>query len=168
MVRVFSNCEQVTLYLNDSLISTNQPLVNQFSDQLTYPPFEFDIDHFEPGTLRAQGLINGELVAEDRIGTPGEPYGIRLKVDSLSSSYQEENDLLFVYAEITDRDGNIIPTAFNEVTFDIAGNAELIGENPVKAEAGIASILIRLNEGTTGIAISADSEHLASSSTTLR
>jgi len=69
--------------------------------------------------------------------------------------------MVFVYAKITDANGTIIPTATNEVTFSLAeGNAELIGENPVKAEAGIATIILKTPHFNKPISITASSTNL--------
>jgi len=47
--------------------------------------------------------------------------------------------------EITDANGTVVPSATNEIYFNLKGAGELIGENPVKAEAGIASVLFKGN-----------------------
>lgn len=142
-IRVFSNCEKVRLYLNDSLIAVKGTNVNELSDQLAYPPFEFKMKEFKPGTLKAQGLIAEQVVGIDSVCTAGEPYGLRIRIDSLSSNHYDDNDLLLIYAEIIDKQGTMVPTASNLVNFDSIGNGKLIGENPIKAEAGIATILFR-------------------------
>ncbi len=142
-IRVFSNCEQVDLWLNDSLIAMQTPTIKQFSDQLPHPPFEFVVNHFEPGKLTARGFINGNMVAMDNVYTPGNPNALRLSIDALGGGKEELNDIIFVYAEVIDSAGTLVPNSTNKVQFELSGKGELIGVNPVNAEAGIASILFK-------------------------
>jgi beta-galactosidase len=144
-VTVFSNCDEVALYLNGKLISKQKPSKDKTTDALNHPPFVFSLGKYTPGTLKAEGFINGKKVMEDIVKTPGKPAKIELAYDLSSKAINPDfPDVVFVYAKITDASGTIIPDAKNQVKFELEGsNAELIGENPVKAEAGIATILLR-------------------------
>ncbi|KAB1153704.1 glycoside hydrolase family 2 TIM barrel-domain containing protein [Flavobacterium luteum] len=161
-VTVYSNCEEVALYLNDVLVDKQKPSINANSDELKHPPFLFNLDRFIPGTLRAEGFINGEKVISNFIKTPKSQSKIELVYDISSKPINPDApDMIFVYAKITDQSGTIIPTATNEVTFSLLeGNAELIGENPVKAEAGIATIILKTKNLKKPIKVMAKSEHL--------
>ena len=161
-ITVYSNCEEVALYLNDVLVAKQKPLINDNSDKLNHPPFLFNLDKFIPGTLRAEGFINGKKVISNVVKSPESPSKIELVYD-ISGKPINTNapDMIFVYAKITDANGTVIPTATNEVTFSIAeGNAELIGENPIKAEAGIATIVLKTKDLKKPIKILAKSENL--------
>ena len=59
-IRVFSNAEEVELWLNGTLIAKQTPSENKFSTQLPHPPFEFSLNKFEPGQLVAKALIGGK------------------------------------------------------------------------------------------------------------
>lgn len=144
-VTVYSNCEEVALYLNDVLVSKEKPLINENSDALQHPPFVFKLAQFIPGTLRAEGFIKGEKKVSNVVKTPEVAMKIQLSFDDSSKAINPNApDVVFVYAKITDINGTVIPTATNEITFAISGeNAQLIGENPVKAEAGVASIVLK-------------------------
>ena len=161
-VTVYSNCDEVRLYLNDVLVAKQKPLVNENSDKLKHPPFIFKLDKFVQGTLRADGFVNGKKVVSNVVKTPEKPSKIELIYDSSSKPINTNlSDMVFVYAKITDANGTIIPTATNEVMFNLAGsNAEIIGENPVKAEAGIATIILKTNHFNRPITITASSENL--------
>ncbi|TRX21220.1 glycoside hydrolase family 2 protein [Flavobacterium franklandianum] len=161
-VTVYSNCDEVAMYLNDVLIAKEKPAINTNSDQLIHPPFIFKLDKFIPGTLRAEGYINGEKVVSNSVKTPEKPTKIELTYD-ISSKKINPNypDMVFVYAKITDANGTVIPTATDEVTFSLTeGNAELIGENPVKAEAGIATIILKTTHFKKPISIIATGANL--------
>lgn len=144
-ITVYSNCDEVALYLNSVLISKEKPVINANSDRLEHAPFIFKVKEFKAGTLRAEGFIKGKKVAENNVKTPEAAAKVKLSYD-LSSKTINPNfpDMVFVYAKITDANGTVIPTATNEVTFTLSeGNAVLIGQNPIKAEAGIATIVLK-------------------------
>jgi beta-galactosidase len=161
-VTVYSNCDAVALYLNDVLVAKQKPLVNGNSDKLNHPPFIFNLDKFVSGTLRAEGFINGEKVISNFVKTPESASKIQLSYDISSKPINPDSpDMIFVYAKITDANGTIIPTATNQVTFSLLeGNAELIGENPVKAEAGIATIILKTTRFKNPLSIIATGANL--------
>jgi beta-galactosidase len=68
--------------------------------------------------------------------------------------------VVFVYASVVDENGTVVPDAKNEIHFEIKGNAELIGQNPISAEAGIATILLRAEEEPGTVTIIAANEEL--------
>jgi beta-galactosidase len=144
-VTVYSNCEEVALYLNNVLIAKQKPLVNESSNALQHPPFVFNLDKYGAGTLRAEGYISGKKVTENTVRSPGKAEKIELSYDlSKVALNKNKPDIVFVYAKITDKNGTLVPDATNVVSFSlIGGDAEIIGQNPVKAEAGIATILLR-------------------------
>jgi beta-galactosidase len=87
--------------------------------------------------------------------SPGEAASIHVEIDESGIPLSEnETDLVFVYANVIDKNNTVLPYFNQAVTFVIEGG-ELIGENPVKAEAGIASILLKVKKGTQKIEIHA-------------
>src|SRR5208283_5729839 len=54
-VRVFSNCEEVALYLNGRLVERHRLDTSRVSTNLKHAPFTFKPDRFQPGTLPAVG-----------------------------------------------------------------------------------------------------------------
>ena len=161
-VTVYSNCDEVAFYLNEVLVAKQKPSVNENSGNLNHPPFVFKLDKFVPGTLRAEGFINGEKVVSNVVKTPEKPSKIELTYDISSKPINPDfPDMVFVYAKITDANGTIIPTANNEVTFTLTvGNAELIGGNLVKSEAGIATIILKTTHFRKPIALKATGSNL--------
>ena len=161
-VTVFSNAEEVKLYLNDSLIGRQTPTVNELSNHLSQAPFIFHIDAFEAGTLMAVAFIDGKEVGLDRVSTATNPDGMDIEVDFAGIPIATDHmDVFFARVKILDHE-SLVSTAQNEVTFEIikGKNVELIGENPVKAEAGIASILVRTTSFHDEIHIQATSPGL--------
>jgi beta-galactosidase len=144
-VTIFGNVEEVALYVNDSLIGRQKPTVNSFSEHLNHPPFHFQVSKFVPGTLKAVGYANNKEVAFHQVFTPGIPNGMNVDIATEGIPISKDQmDIVFVRAFVTS-DETLVPTAEEEFTFKIikGKNATLIGENPVKSEAGIASILLK-------------------------
>jgi beta-galactosidase len=160
-VRVFSNCEEVELILNGKSLAKQQPGDDEYSTHLTHPPFIFNVTSFQPGTLTAVGYIGKKKVSEHKILTAGEPVSIRLRADlSGKDLAAAQNDVVFVYAEITDSKGVIVPTATNTIDFSATGDGKIVGLKNVKTEAGIATVLVMAGAKASEIIISAESPGL--------
>jgi beta-galactosidase len=143
-VRVFSNCEEVALYLNGKLIEKRRPDNSRTSTNLRHPPFTFKLDQFEPGTLLAIGYIGGREVARVERRTPGEIDKLKLQFDLSGKPFAPESkDAIFCHANLEDKNGTIVPTASAPVSFGAMGEAKLIGNNPVVNEAGTGTILLQ-------------------------
>ncbi|MGQ1889611.1 glycoside hydrolase family 2 protein [Thermophagus sp. OGC60D27] len=160
-VKVYSNCEEVELLVNGRSLGKQKPDSNRISTHLNHPPFTFHLKAFEPGELTAKGYVEDRMVASAVQRTPGEAANLKVWIDESGKPLQKEvNDVVFLYAAVTDKDGTIVPDATQSVTFKVDGDAELIGNNPVNAEAGIASILLRAGDLGGHLAISASSKGL--------
>ncbi|MFA7273803.1 MAG: glycoside hydrolase family 2 TIM barrel-domain containing protein [Crocinitomicaceae bacterium] len=148
VVTVFSNCDEVGLYLNNQLVTTKSVERNKDNDQLNHPPFLFELEKFVPGELKAVGKVNGMEIKTAIVRTAGSAAKIGLEYDLSSVEISKENpDIVFVYAKILDENGTLVTNSNALVTFELDGkNAALIGENPVQAEAGIATILLRTED----------------------
>ena len=132
------------LFRNDTLIAVQGPDTDSNAVNLHHPPFTFILPDYLPGTLKATPLRNGKETASHSVTTPGGPAIIRLSADFSNKPLRADNsDVIFVYATVTDSAGNQVHTSDAMVEFTVRGNASLIGDNPAKAEDGIASILLR-------------------------
>jgi len=116
-VAVYSRCESVRLELNGKVIG-EKPV--SAATKLTA---KFDVP-YQPGELRAIGLINGKEVATMTLKTAGEPKEIRLIADR-PKIRADRNDLSYVTVEVVDRLGAVIPTAEVPIRFTITGAGEL-------------------------------------------
>jgi hypothetical protein len=147
-VRVFSNCEEVSLSLEDRLLERRQPDRDRTSMRLAHPPFTFRTSGFSPGRLEAVGFLGGRAVARHVVRTPGAIERLTLGLD-LSGRAMEarRRDLLFCHAALRDGQDTVVPDAWENVAFGAIGDAALIGRNPYSSEAGMASILVESRPG---------------------
>lgn len=68
----------------------------------------------------------GEIIATDTVVTAGNPAQIGLTADK-SVIDADGYSLSYITVEIQDADGNVMPTAMNEVNFRISGNGTIVG-----------------------------------------
>ncbi len=142
-VRVFSNCEEVALYLNGRLVERRRPDVSRVSTHLKHAPFTFKPDRFQPGKLEAVGYIGGREATRFVRYTPGEPDGLTLEFDLSGRAFADgARDMTFCHASLKDKIGTLIPTARAPVFFGATGPAQLVGANPIMSEAGTATTLV--------------------------
>ena len=144
VVKIYSNCEEVALLLNGTLVSRQRPDTDVYSTNLKHPPFTFHVAGFQPGTLTAIGYIHDEKAVEQQRKTPGAPAAILLRVDKSGRGLSAgQNDVAFVYADIVDSNGTIIPGAKDVLKFSLTGDAEILSPDAIAAEAGTATLLVR-------------------------
>jgi beta-galactosidase len=116
-VEVYSNAEQVELFLNNrSLGSKARP-----SDDA---PRNWKVP-FEPGTLRAVGRVGGKVVATHELKTAGKPARIVLSTDKLSLAHAWD-DVVYVEALVVDANGVVVPNASNLITFKASGPGRVV------------------------------------------
>ncbi len=155
-VRVFSNADEVELWLNGKLISRNKPSTDKYSTLLAHPPFEFAVERFQAGQLLAKAYIKDKLVAQHQVGTPQKPATIKLSIDESGKSPTiGVKDVVFVYAQLLDKQGNNVPVNGETIEFEAQGDIEILRTSSALTEQGKAAILIRIGKSLTGAAIKA-------------
>ncbi len=160
-VTVYSNCQRVRLYLNDVWIEERSP---DTGTNLPHPPFTFSGLTWSSGVLRAEGLINGQVVAQHQVRTPGTARSLSPAFDTTDVP-ANGSELVFVYVSILDANGTLVPTASSTmVTLSVSGPAELVSPASIRAEAGIATGLIRVLETPGLITVTASASGLISGS----
>jgi beta-galactosidase len=180
VVTVFSNCEQVRLFQNGKIVATQSPDAGY---HLPHPPFTFNVGEFsrtrsmlfangvapagtEIGELRAEGLREGRVVATHLLHSPGVPDHIELKLDTCGRDPIADGvDWVRAYALICDARGTTYPYGDDLITFSVSGHGALVGDesigaNPVRAEAGIATGLIRTVKSSGLVTVHASSPGL--------
>jgi beta-galactosidase len=182
-VVVYSNCEEVDLYINGKLIKKQHPDSGPDTDygdyekggnpfdggnctHLTHPPSTFKNIRWKTGEVKAVGLIMGKKVTEQTVKTPLAATKLKLIADTQGKPLIADGaDVIFVHAQITDEHGTIM-CLDNQTTvhFSISNNGKIIGPATVKARGGIASILVRANNQAGTITINAEAKKLKGTS----
>jgi len=162
-VKVYSNCDEVKLYLNDRLLGVQKPDVNNISNNLKHPPFTFKISSFEAGNLKAVGFINGKEVSEHTVKTPLKPTRLKVWLDESGKQPQSGvNDVLFLYIAAVDDNGTINPDFNDTIDLKIDGEIEIMNVEKIQAEAGIATALIKIGNTKGESKVSASTSQLSS------
>lgn len=111
-VQVYSNCEEVELFLNGKSLGAKSLPANA-------APRTWKVT-FERGSLKAVGKNKGAVVATEELHTAGEPSKIILSIDKTKLE-NNWDDVAFVKASVVDEKGIKIMRADNLVTFKING-----------------------------------------------
>jgi beta-galactosidase len=138
-VRVYSNCDEVELFLNGrSLGRQNMPPLSHLDWSVP----------FKPGTLLARGY-NGEAeVISCTVETAGSPAALRLVPDR-TLIRADGRDVSVVTVQVEDKKGRIMPYADDEILFDIKGPGKIIGVgngNPSSHEADQFTDFIKIEK----------------------
>ena len=168
-VEVYSNCEEVELFLDDKSLGKKTKLAND-------GPRNWMVD-FEAGTIKAvctsfrgtETSVNPSLPFFE-LKTAGKPAKILLTVDK-SKLTNDWNDVVFVTATVVDANGVSIPDAENMIRFNASGagfiaavdSADNTDHDPFqsqqrKAYQGRCIAYIKTNKvsGAIGVTASAD------------
>src|SRR3984957_10975681 len=139
-VTCYTNCDEVELFQDGKSRGVRGyafPRPGMISKWGTYPPrakalqttadlhLSWDVP-YAPGSLKAVGRRNGEIVTTAEVRTTGDPVAIRLSADR-SRINTTRRDLAHVTAEVTDAAGDVVPTSNDLLTFSMQGNGRIIG-----------------------------------------
>jgi beta-galactosidase len=168
---VFSNCEEVELYINDKFVKRQMPNRVDFPS-LPHPPFEFSmkecgINYMEVrvnnASITAIGLIDGKEVARHTLRPYGKPHKLILSCDD-NEIMADGADCTRVVISVVDENGSILPYANIPVSFEIEGEGKLIGENPLTLEAGRGAVYVKSTRKPGEIILKAKSHYVAEES----
>lgn len=116
-VVAYSNYDEVELFLN------KKSLGKKVMDKNSH--IEWDV-RYAPGTLMAIGYKNGKQSKVVTVETTGNPDKIEL-VPHKTLVRADGEDVVVVTVRINDNKKRLVPTAENEVNFEIEGPAKIIG-----------------------------------------
>lgn len=149
-VTCFTNCDTVELFLNGGSLGVKGyefPRLGMEGKWGNLPDrakvlrttgdlhLSWDV-LYEPGTLKAVGTAGGKIVATAEIFTTQQPASIGLSADR-ESIVADQHDVAHVTVQILDDQGRVVPTADNEITFEVEGAGSLLGTdngNPASHE----------------------------------
>ena len=131
-MRCYGNCDRVELFLNGENYGVREMVPSS--------RVKWDVK-WKPGVLLAKCYKGDEVVATKKVETTGKPASVVLLPDRTTINANGE-DVSLVAVKIVDSEGRTVPTADNEVAFEIDGPGKIIGVgngNPGSLEPDKAS-----------------------------
>ncbi len=129
-VSVFTNCEEVELFLNNKSLGINN--MADFRNRT----ISWKVP-FESGRLKAVARISGKDIASYELNTTGIPVRIAIKSDVIQLK-GDRQDMANVFVSLSDKAGNTVYSAENEVTCEVSGPVRILGmedSNPRNIES---------------------------------
>lgn len=146
-VSVFTNCEEITLYLNGKKLETKR--VERFDAP------QFNVI-FEPGVLSVEGVRGGKIL-KDELVTPGRTASI---AQSLELEAKTADDIAIYQLDARDENGNPCPLADEELEVTVQGgklvglgNGDPASREPEQPERREISRRVRSFSSTKGLYI---------------
>lgn len=118
-VNVFSNCEEVELYLNDKSLGTKKMADFQNRSITWEVPFE-------RGTLKAVAMSGGKQLATHVLKTTGPVVSVKAESDAKDLK-AAKGDIAHIFVTLCDGGGNVVYNAENEITCEVSGPVKILG-----------------------------------------
>jgi len=116
-VNVFSNCEQVEMFLNiKSLGKQTMPINGHLEWKVIY----------QPGILMAKGYKSEKEILTNKVQTTGDVATLQLSADRNTINADGE-DVSIITVQVNDKNGLSVPTADNQISFTLDGPGKIIG-----------------------------------------
>ena len=157
---VCSNCDHLKFYVGAKLLAEADPDRAEFK-HLKYPPFSADLSNCREGwgDLRIEGYIAGKLVITRILSGRGVDRKFALLPDDTTLA-ADGADTTRVVLRVTDEFDAIRPFANDAIRFELAGPAEMIGDNPFALVGGTGAIWVRALEMAGKARLTAFHSHL--------
>lgn len=137
-VRIYSNAASVELFMNDQSLGEKSFARKTTSDGRVYQQQSEESDRlylewlleyeYIPGariTAKAKDG-DGNVIATDVITTAAEASNLNVSADR-SVIEADGQDLCYITVDVTDASGSFVPTAMNQLNFNITGNGKIVG-----------------------------------------
>ncbi|MFT4176755.1 MAG: glycoside hydrolase family 2 TIM barrel-domain containing protein [Luteolibacter sp.] len=170
-VEVYSNCEEVELFLNDKSLGTKTRPADD-------SPRNWQVV-YEPGTVRAVARNQGKIVATHELKTAGKPARIVLSADRTKIA-PVWDDLSYVEVTVVDDKGIMVPTASDLIIFEVEGSGKVVAVDSAnnashesfqasqrKVWQGRCFALVKATEASGSIVLRATAPGLESATITL-
>ncbi|MEO6550919.1 MAG: glycoside hydrolase family 2 TIM barrel-domain containing protein [Ferruginibacter sp.] len=164
-LQVFSNCDEVELFLNGKSLGIKTRPADNAS------PLNWSTT-FQKGTLKVVGRNMGKVVVEQELKTARAPAKIILTADKVTIE-NTWDDVVYITAWVTDENGIVCLNADNKIKFSIEGpglltavdNADLLGTEPNIAKErnaykGRCIAIVKASAASGNIKVMANTENL--------
>lgn len=153
-VTVYSNAQEVELLLNNHSLGRQSSAVSPTSTRIAHAPFQFKLQAFAPGELRAIAFVDGTEVATHVVRTPLTRVGVETKL-ALGGIQPTRDDLVFVHARLIDANNTTVAVNDVALQLSIGDGLELVSPASVLTENGWAAYLVRVIDPDRDLAVSA-------------
>jgi beta-galactosidase len=170
-VEVYSNCDEVELFLNGASLGTQQRPADDAPRLWTVT--------YAPGTLKASARNGGKEVATQVLQTAGPGSKILLETDC-NNLAPDWDDICYVRATVVDSNGVRVPSATDELTFSTSGpgaiaavdSGDLTSHEPFqvsqrKAFEGTCVAIVRATAAAGPITVTATAPGLTAGAVTI-
>jgi beta-galactosidase len=120
-VKVYSNAEEVELLLNGKSLGAKREAQEP---GLLHTPRVWSVP-YQPGELQAVGRGRGQEVTDAR-RSAGPAHHIVLESDAEQLAAGNPESLAYITARVVDKNGTVVPTAHDPITFTSYGPGELL------------------------------------------
>lgn len=171
-VDIYANCDRVELFLHGRSLGA-KPCTR---DEKFIASFEVP---YQPGELKAVGYRDQQPAAEYRLKSAGSPARVQLTTDR--NEIRTAGDLCYVTVEVLDANGQVHPSADNEIFFTLNGPGRILAvgsSNPVseepyvgnqrRAHRGRALIVVKSSHEPGVITLQAQAEGLDGAETIIK
>jgi beta-galactosidase len=170
-VDVYTNCQQVEVYVNGVSKSAKNPASTGLCQWVDL--------QFQAGTLKAVGRIGGVERCSDERRTAGSAYQIRLTaITNPGGMKADRADVALIDATIVDANGIRCPTASTPITFSVTGQGRYRGgynshvqgtpgKATLEAEAGLIRVGVRATNVPGTFTVTAESNGLKGGTVTV-
>jgi len=171
----YCNQESVELFLNGRSLGSQRVKKN---GHLVWQV------EYAPGVLEARASANGQVVLTEKHETTGAPAKVILTPDRARTGADGE-DVVVVVAKVLDAAGRLMPTAANQIAFEVKGPGRILGVGngdptcyePDKPQStthaqrsafnGLCMVIVQAMQQAGEITVTAQSEGIEASSTTV-
>lgn len=154
-VAIFSNCNELKLFIDDKEHSAVKPDVINYGN-LKHPPFFVDLEFTDtkPAVLKIDGYLNGSKVTSRSFSADGKHDQFLLLVED-KQIMGDGSDATKIVFRVTDQYGAPRPFAGGKVDFEVSGPATIVGDNPfdLAESGGAAAIWIKSKTNSSGNAV---------------